>query len=136
MLIPKESHLAVLIVRHWHLYACYARPRLLIALVQPQFWIIGSRLIVHRVIRKCLICARMSAANSQPVMAHLPSFRVRKAHPFPVVGIDYAGPLQVKELSLRKARIVKIYIAVFICMTTKVVHLESVTALSTQAFRG
>ncbi|XP_050054515.1 uncharacterized protein LOC126549425 [Aphis gossypii] len=135
MLIPKESHLAVLIVRHWHLYACHARPRLLIALVQQQFWVIGIRLIVHRVIRKCLICAKMSAANPQPIMADLPSFRVREAHPFSVVGIDYAGPLQMKELSLRKARIVKVYIAVFVCMTTKAVHLESVTALSTEAFR-
>jgi len=26
MLIPKQSHLAVLVIRHWHLYACHARP--------------------------------------------------------------------------------------------------------------
>lgn len=51
MLIPKESHLSVLIARHWHHYACHARPRLLIALVQRQFWVIGIRLVVHRVIR-------------------------------------------------------------------------------------
>jgi len=135
ILIPKESHLAVLIVRHWHLYACHARLRLLIALVQQQFWIIGIRLIVHQVIRKCLICAKMSAANPQPIMADLPSFRVQEAHPFSVVEIDYAGPLKMKELSLRKARIVKVYIAVFVCMTTKALHLESVTALFTEAFQ-
>ncbi|XP_022180904.1 uncharacterized protein LOC111041058 [Myzus persicae] len=135
ILIPKESYLAVLIACHWHLYACHARPRLLIALIQQQFWIIGIRLIVNRVIRKCLISAKMSAANPQPIMAALPSFRVQEAHPFSMVGIDYAGPLQMKEISLRKARIVKVYIAIFVCMTTKAVHLESVTALSTDAFR-
>ncbi|XP_025422902.1 uncharacterized protein LOC112692436 [Sipha flava] len=135
MLIPKESHLAVLITRHWHLYAFHARPRLLTALFQQQFWIIGIRLIVHWVIRKCLTNAKMSAANPQPIMAALPSFRVREAHPFSMVGIDYAGPLEMKELSLRKSRIVKVYIALFVCMTTKAVHLESVTALSTDAFR-
>eukprot|EP00102_Acyrthosiphon_pisum_P020672 XP_016657882.1 PREDICTED: uncharacterized protein LOC107883053 [Acyrthosiphon pisum] len=134
MLVPKESHLAVLITRHWHLYACHARPRLLIALVQQRFWVIGVRLIVHRVIRKCVLCAKMSANHPQPIMAALPGFRVREAHPFSIVGIDYAGPLQMKELSLRKARIVKVYIAVFICMTTKAVHLEPVSALSTEAF--
>jgi len=47
MLIPKETHLAVLIVRHWHLYACHARPRLPIALVQQKFWIIGIQLIAN-----------------------------------------------------------------------------------------
>ncbi|XP_008178240.1 uncharacterized protein LOC103307749 [Acyrthosiphon pisum] len=134
MLVPKESHLAVLITRHWHLYACHARPRLLIALVQQRFWVIGVRLIVHRVIRKCVLCAKMSANHPQPIMAALPGFRVREAHPFSIVGIDYAGPLQMKELSLRKARIVKVYIAVFVCMTTKAVHLEPVSALSTEAF--
>jgi len=69
-----------------------------------------------------------------PIIAALPGFRVREAHPFSIVGIDYAGPLQMKELSLRKARIVKVYIAVFVCTTTKAVHLEPVTALSTEAF--
>jgi len=119
MLISKEFHLAVLIICHWHLYACHARPRLLIALVQQQFRIIGIRLIVHWVIRKCLISANMSAANPQPIMVNLPSFRVQDAHPFSMVGIDYAGPLQMKNLSLRKPHIVKVYIAVFVCMTPK-----------------
>jgi len=134
MLIPKESYLVVLITRLWHLYACHARPWLLIALVQQRFWIIGIRLIAHRVIRKCVICVKISADNPQPIMAALPGFRVREAHPFSSVGIDYAGPLQMKELSLRKARIVKVYIAVFVCMITKAVHLEPVSALSTEAF--
>ncbi|XP_025193669.1 uncharacterized protein LOC112593492, partial [Melanaphis sacchari] len=134
MLIPKESHLAVLIVRHWHQYACHASPRLLTAVVSRRFWIVNIRLIVHRVIRKCTICARIAKSNPTPQMADLPGFRVQEAHPFSTVGVDYAGPLQMKELSLRKARICKVYIAVFVCMTTKAVHLEIVTALSTDAF--
>jgi len=135
MLIPKEAHLAMLVTRHWHSYACHAGPRLLSALVQRRFWVVGIRLVVHRVIRRCTICARTKPVNPQPMMADLPRFRVQEAHPFSVVGIDYAGPLQMKELSLRKARIVKVYIAVFVCMTTKAVHLESVSAMSTEAFR-
>lgn len=134
MLIPKESHLAVLITRHWHRYACHAGPRLLTALVQRRFWLIGIRLVVHRVIRKCTICAKVATINPQPMMADLPGFRVQEAHPFVIVGIDYAGPLQMKELSLRKSRICKVYIAVFVCMTTKAVHLEIVSDLSTDAF--
>eukprot|EP00102_Acyrthosiphon_pisum_P012270 XP_008181352.1 PREDICTED: uncharacterized protein LOC103308901 [Acyrthosiphon pisum] len=108
ILIPKEAHLAVLVTRHWHSYACHAGPRLLIALVQRRFWVVGIRLVVHRVIRRCIICARIKSVNPQPMMADLPRFRVQEAHPFSVVGIDYAGPLQMKELSLRKARIVKV----------------------------
>ncbi|XP_060845770.1 uncharacterized protein LOC132925386 [Rhopalosiphum padi] len=134
MLIPKESHLAMLIAGHWHRYACHASPRLLTAIISRRFWIVNIRLIVHRVIRKCTVCVRVATVNPQPQMADLPGFRVQEAHPFSVVGVDYAGPLQMKELSLRKARVCKVYIAVFVCMTTKAVHLESVTALSTDAF--
>lgn len=76
ILIPKESHLAVLITRHWHRYACHASPRLLTALVQRRYWIIGIRLVVHRVIRKYTICAKVATINSQPMMADFPGFRV------------------------------------------------------------
>lgn len=124
----------MLIAGHWHRYACHASPRLLTAIISRRFWIVNIRLIVHRVIRKCTVCVRVATVNPQPQMADLPGFRVQEAHPFSVVGVDYAGPLQMKELSLRKARICKVYIAVFVCMTTKAVHLESVTALSTDAF--
>jgi len=52
MPIPKEAHLAMLVTRHWHSYACHAGPRLLTALVQRRFWVVGIRFVVHRVIRR------------------------------------------------------------------------------------
>jgi len=67
-------------------------------------------------------------------MADLPAARVRPQHPFDCVGVDYAGPLQMRELRLRKSRIFKIYIAVFVYFSTKAVHLEVVSDLSTDAF--
>jgi len=67
-------------------------------------------------------------------MADLPDSRVQQRRPFERVGVDYAGPLQIRELSLRKSRVFKIYAAVFVCLCTKAVHLEVVTDLSTDAF--
>jgi hypothetical protein len=65
-------------------------------------------------------------------MADLPASRVQQCRPFTRVGIDLAGPLQMRELGLRKSRIVKI--SVFVCFTVKAVHLEVVSDLSTNAF--
>jgi hypothetical protein len=67
-------------------------------------------------------------------MADLPAARVQQYRPFVHVGIDYAGPLQMRESQLRKSRTYKVYIAVFICFSTKAVHLELVSDLSTEAF--
>lgn len=68
-------------------------------------------------------------------MADLPCPRVQESKPFSVIGVDYAGPpLSMKETNLRKSRQYKVYIALFICMSTKAVHLELVLDLSTDAF--
>jgi len=67
-------------------------------------------------------------------MADLPAARVQQGRPFARVGVDYAGPLQMRELRLRKSRSYKVYVAVFVCLAVKAVHLEPVTDLSTDAF--
>ena len=57
-------------------------------------------------------------------MADLPRERVTCARPFSNCGVDFAGPLLRKDSEVRK-----IYVAVFICMATKAVHLEPVSSL-------
>ena len=54
--------------------------------------------------------------------------------PFPTTGIDYAGPFTLKRRHTRNPVLVKSYIAVFVCFTTKAVHLELVSDLTTEAF--
>jgi len=104
------------------------------AMICRQFWIIGERHVIRRVISECNICVRLAARNPQPVMADFPDFRVQPSPPFARIVIDYAGPLLMKEISLRKARQYKVYIAVFVCMAVKAVHLELVYDLTTEAF--
>lgn len=69
-------------------------------------------------------------------MADLPRSRVATAsRPFEICGIDYAGPIIIRE-SQRRGRIPtsKGYIAVFVCFKTKAIHLELVSALDTELF--
>ncbi|CAK1599043.1 unnamed protein product [Parnassius mnemosyne] len=67
-------------------------------------------------------------------MGDLPPDRVRAIRPFAGVGTDFAGPFLVKSSNLRNARSHKAYLCVFVCLATKAVHLELVSALSTEAF--
>jgi hypothetical protein len=67
-------------------------------------------------------------------MGQLPSSRVRPSRAFETVGIDYAGPVMIKQGSPRSKSTTKGYIAIFVCFSTKAVHIEVVTRLTTEAF--
>lgn len=56
------------------------------------------------------------------------------SRPFQVVGVDFAGPIQVKNSRVRRAIITKGYICIFVCFTTKAIHLELVSDLTTESF--
>ncbi|XP_015117277.1 uncharacterized protein LOC107041300 [Diachasma alloeum] len=68
-------------------------------------------------------------------MGDLPSQRVRAfVRPFAATGIDYACPLQVSESHRRgRVHVTKGYVAVFTFFSTKSVHLELVSDLTTEA---
>lgn len=72
----------------------------------------------------------------QPQMGDFPADRIRPSgsRPFDGTATDFAGPFSVKTTTLRNAKIVKGYLCVFVCLATKAVHLEVVSALTTEAF--
>lgn len=58
------------------------------------------------------------------------------SYQFQTTGVDYAGPILIKPI-LRKLggyKLVKSYIALFICFSTKAIHLEVVTDLTSENF--
>ncbi|XP_044575197.1 uncharacterized protein LOC123259005 [Cotesia glomerata] len=69
-------------------------------------------------------------------MADLPSARVTDSAAFSHVGVDYFGPVSIKEKKFRNRTIIKAYGCVFICMATKAVHLEIVSDMTTEGFLG
>lgn len=67
-------------------------------------------------------------------MGDLPAHRVRTSRPFSKTGVDFCGPIFIREGRRRGTKHVKAYVAVFVCMTIKAVHLEVVSDLTTDAF--
>lgn len=67
-------------------------------------------------------------------MGNLPQHRVQCNKPFDHVGIDYAGPLRIKDYRGRGSKTRKAYICIFVCCSIKAIHLELVTDLTTETF--
>ena len=134
LLIPKCSHLAELICMHFHNISLHAGPQGTRALIQTKYWIPGIGHLIKRCISQCVICYRLSAPVLQPPMADLPAARFDQIRPFINVAIDFAGYFNVKESSKRKSSLFKSYVCVFVCLSTKAIHLEMVSQLTSSAF--
>ncbi|XP_058448659.1 uncharacterized protein LOC131428630 [Malaya genurostris] len=65
-------------------------------------------------------------------MGDLPPERVTPTYPFLNTGVDLCGPFQYRNT--RKAPPIKCFVAIFVCLVTKAVHVELVYDLSTAAF--
>lgn len=67
-------------------------------------------------------------------MSALPRARVTASRPFTHVGVDYAGPLALRHARGRGQRTIKGFLAIFVCLNTRAVHLEVASDYSTEAF--
>jgi len=67
-------------------------------------------------------------------MVDLPAERLESNRAFKKCGVDYAGPISIKTSLRRNAAVLKGYICVFVCFSTRAVHIELVADLTTKAF--
>lgn len=134
ILLPKNHRIVDLLVRHYHECLGHAGPSQTRFQLSLNYWILSARQVVRKVIHRCVRCFRAAPRPICPLMADLPAVRVNPSPPFWYSGMDYCGPFFVKPYPLRKATLVKVYLCIFICMSTKAVHLEVAHDLSTIAF--
>ncbi|XP_033179299.1 uncharacterized protein LOC105681468 [Bombus impatiens] len=67
-------------------------------------------------------------------MGNLPESPVTESRPFTNVGVDCCGLFYIKEKRERNRRQDKVYVAIFICLAVKAVHIELVGDLTSEAF--
>ncbi|KAF0760752.1 Integrase catalytic domain-containing protein [Aphis craccivora] len=67
-------------------------------------------------------------------MGNLPQFRINQVKPFSKLDLDFAGPFEMKAAMIRKIKISKGYIYIFVYLTTTSIHIELDSYLSTPLF--
>lgn len=134
MIVPPHSKLAQLLIESCHRRTLHGGVQLTLGMLRLRFWIPQGRAVVKRLLHRCPTCTRWRAVAPQPPMGNLPEGRVTPARPFLRTGVDYAGPIHIRTSKGRGHKSHKAFIAIFICMCTKAVHLEVVSDYSTEAF--
>lgn len=134
LLLPCHHRLTVLLIDHHHHRLKHPGSISLQAHLQREFWIPSARKLIRSRIRLCVACFRTRPRSVQPKMASLPSYRVQQVKPFAITGVDYAGPVTLKEPRGRRSLPILAYFCLFVCTTTKAIHLELSSDLSTECF--
>ncbi|GFW83709.1 integrase catalytic domain-containing protein [Trichonephila clavipes] len=122
-----------LLIKEHHIAHLHAGPTLLAHVLRQSHWIVGRRKLINKCIRKCLKCNKFKTSTTTPqLMGNLPKHRKRET--FFSCGIVYAGPVLIKCNKGRGTKSTKVYIALFVCLATKAVHIEAVGDLTTDSF--
>ncbi|GFT33728.1 integrase catalytic domain-containing protein, partial [Nephila pilipes] len=104
--------------------------RIVLSELRSDFWILRGRQVIKKVLHQCLPCKLSKLKCGNQIEGPLPSERVTPSVPFSTTGIDFAGPLYVRKNSPSDIA----YIALFKCATTRALHIELVSDLSTDKF--
>ena len=134
IIMPRSHHFTELLIRDAHNNVYHNGVKETLAELRSKFWIVKGRQIVKKLLKKCFVCKKLEGlAYPPPATSDLPDFRVGASRAFETVGVDFCGPVYVKDIytagSMHKA-----YIAINTCTSTRMLHLELVPNLTTAAY--
>lgn len=132
IVLPLKHAVVKRLIFEYHIRSCHVGIQSLMSVIREKYWILGDRRTLRSVLSECVVYRRHQAKAFSVASPPLPLDRVRDADVFEVSGMDFAGPLYLKNGE-------KAWICLFTCAIYRVVHLELVSSLSTphfmQAFR-
>ena len=99
--------------------------------LRQVYWIPVIRQHVRKLLCQCVICNKLSGKPYRaPDPPPLLKVHVSEYPPFSVTGVDFTGALYIKDGQDER----KVYICLFTCASTRVVHLEVVSDLTVEGF--
>ena len=126
VLLRTFSHFTYLVVLNAHEKVLHGGLRITLNHIRGKFCICQSRRVVNKVLQRCVVCKRSEGRTMKGLPPpELTVYRLSFDYAFSYTGIDFAGPLYVKNVySDDKDEMFKCYICLLTCATTCNVHLE------------
>ena len=128
MILPSNHPVVKLLIDDVHCRELHAGVEHTLSVLRQRFWLIKGRSTVRQTVKNCLLCRHYQTKPFWQRMAPLPEDRIIPAPPFANVGLDFAGPLYLKDSGD------KVYICLFTCAVTRAVHLELVCNMTVGRF--
>lgn len=128
ILLSPKHHFTLLVVQQCHAKVMHGGLKETLTEIRSRYWLVKGRQFIRKVIHQCFVCKRFtSKPYIGPPPPPLPPMRVQEAPPFAHIGVDFAGPLYVKDVD-------KVWICLYTCCVTRAIHLEVVPNLTAEAF--
>ena len=139
-LLPKSSHYTRLVAMDAHCKVLHSGTSQTLARLWQEYWIPHGRTVIKKLIKDCKMCRRVEGTPfTMPRMPSLPTERVARSQPFEYTGVDYFGPMFVKDFSLVNDQLKeqykrKVWVCLFTCFMVRTIHLKLVEDMSTEEF--
>ncbi|XP_011644659.1 uncharacterized protein LOC105429446, partial [Pogonomyrmex barbatus] len=121
ILLPARCRFVELLFEREHCRMLHAGPQALFSSIRERFWPLNGRNTARRITRRCVTCFRVKPRLSDQIMGPLPPDRVTACQRLRIRAED-------KEVANHILRML------FVCFSTKAVHLEAVSELTSSAF--
>ena len=133
ILLDKSHRLAELIVTEAHQRVQHSGVKATLTEIRSRYWLVKGRQFVRNLIYKCVTCRCLEGRPYSSIPSPpLPDFRVKQSRPFSCTGVDFAGPMYVKDHDTTGGE--KTWLCLYTCCSTRAVHLELVIGLSAVTF--
>lgn len=131
IILPPKHRFTQLLVASVHEQYYHHNHSTVMNELQRLYKIPQLRRLLKTVRARCMRCRIDCAKPLYPEMSPLPRARVAAyLRPFTFTGVDYFGPFVVKHGRKQEKK----WGAIFTCLTTRAIHIELASSLSTDAF--
>ncbi|XP_014209357.1 uncharacterized protein LOC106640010 [Copidosoma floridanum] len=133
VILPRTCALTKRLVEDTHKFTLHGLPQLMCSVLR-SFWITRGYRLFSGIYQRCPTCIYYSSHTAQQQKGQLPPFRITPSQPLNITGLDNIGPIPVRFSKGRGAKSVKGYLAIFVCVVTRTIHIEVVSDLTTDSF--
>ena len=111
VLLPREHCFTRLVILKCHEQVMHNGVAETLVQLRSKYWVVKGRQTVKKILSKCVVCKKLEGRPyGVPPTPQLPEFRLSDDFAFSSIGVDFAGPIYVKDVYNKSSVMNKAYI--------------------------